>query len=69
MKKALLAPYGPKPMSVGMAIYATMTESPVYYTQPKIYHPDYSAGISILNGRPEIYTYCLKLGGRNLFQI
>lgn len=67
-KKVLLAPYGPKPMSLGMALYATLTESPVYYTQPKIYHPDYSTGISTKNGRPEIYVYCLKLGGRNLYQ-
>jgi len=68
-KKALFAPYGPKPMSLGMAIYATLTESPVFYTQPRVYHPDYSIGVRCKDGRPEVYTYCLKLGGRNLFQI
>lgn len=68
-KKALFAPYGPKPMSLGMAIYATLTESPVYYTQPRVYHPDYSTGVRIKDGRPEIFTYCLKLEGRNLYSV
>lgn len=68
-KKALFAPYGPKPMSLGMAIYATLTGSPVFYTQPRVYHSDYSIGVRCKDGRPEVYAYCLKLGGRNLFQI
>lgn len=68
-KKALFAPYGPKPMSLGMAIYATLAESPVFYTQPRVYHPDYSSGIRYKNSHPEIYAYCLKLDGRCLFQL
>lgn len=68
-KKALFAPYGPKPMSLGMAIYATLSDSPVFYTQPRVYHPDYSSGVRYKNSRPEIYMYCLRLDGRNLFSI
>ncbi len=68
-KKAIFAPYGPKPMSLGMAIYATLTESPVFYTQPRVYHPNYSTGVRYKNSRPEIYTYCLRLDGKNLFSI
>lgn len=68
-KNALLAPYGPKPMSLGMAIYATLTGSPVYYTQPRVYHPNYSKGISHKNSRPEIYAYCLRLDGKNLYSV
>lgn len=69
IKKALFAPYGPKPMSLGMAIYATLTDSPVFYTQPRVYHPDYSSGVRYKNGLPEIYAYCLKIDGQNVFSI
>jgi hypothetical protein len=67
---ALFAPYGPKPMSLGMAIYATITSSPVFYTQPRVYHPDYSIGIKIdADGHPLVYGYCLKLNSRNVYQL
>jgi len=41
---ALLAPYGPKPFSVAMALLAIKYGYPVYYTQPTYYSPDYSEG-------------------------
>lgn len=52
-----LAPYGPKPMSVGMALYAIEAGAPVFYTQPKEYHPDYSSG------RGDTWAYVIKYGG------
>ena len=52
-----LAPYGPKPISLGMAMYAMKSSSPVFYTQPRVYHPDYTVGV----GRS--WGYCLKLNG------
>lgn len=55
---AALAPYGPKPMSLGMCVYATYTNSPCYYTQPRVYHPDYTSG------RGGAWGYCLKMDGR-----
>lgn len=67
--KAIFAPYGPKPISLAMCIYAILTKSAVYYTQPRAYNPEYSKGIKIVNGLPEIYTYCLRLDGRDLYQI
>jgi len=67
---ALFAPYGPKPMSLGMAVYAAITGSPVFYTQPRVYHPDYSTGIKIGgDGHPLIYAYCLKLDGRDIYMV
>lgn len=58
---ALLAPYGPKPISVAMALHATKYDAPVYYTQPNYYAHDYSFGIK------ETYGYWLKFDGNNLY--
>ena len=68
-KQAELAPFGPKPISVGMCIYASLTESEVFYTQPKVYHPDYSFGVATDGGTPGIYAYCIRLGNRDLYTI
>ncbi|MCU6498051.1 hypothetical protein LPN04_09640 [Rugamonas sp. A1-17] len=68
-KKALFAPYGPKPMSLAMAIYASLTGAPVFYTQPRVYHPDYTSGVRKNNGRPLVYAYCLRLDSRDLFYV
>jgi len=64
-----LAPFGPKPMSVAMCIFATLTGSPVFYTQPTAYHPDYSLGVSTIDGQPEIYGYCLRLAGNDFYSL
>jgi hypothetical protein len=66
---AILAPYGPKPMSLAVCIYATLASSPVYYTQPRIYNPQYSVGVSIVNGKPETYCYCVRLDGTNFYDL
>lgn len=39
-----LAPFGPKPHSLGMALFAIKHRCGMYYTQPKSYNPDYSSG-------------------------
>lgn len=69
LKKAIFAPFGPKPISLGMCIYATISESQVYYSQPKNYNPYYSSGIKKVNGISEIYSYCIKLNGRSLYNV
>jgi hypothetical protein len=57
----IMAPYGPKTMSLAMCLYACLTNSPIYYTQPTAYDPKYSEGVS------SCYGYCIKLNGKNLF--
>lgn len=42
-----LAPFGPKPHSLGMALFAIKNDAGIYYTQPKSYNPDYSTGYGI----------------------
>lgn len=53
-----LAPYGPKPVSAGMCLYSLDTGAPVFYTQPRVYHPDYTMGIG------QGWAYCFKLEGK-----
>lgn len=67
-----LAPYGPKTLSLAMCLYAVSSKvgtSPpaVYYTQPRVYNPDYSIGVAMVSGKPRIYAYCLRINGVNLY--
>jgi hypothetical protein len=57
--RVALAPYGPKPISLGMCVYAIRTGAAVFYTQPRVYHPDYTVGIG------STWAYCLRLLGRD----
>jgi hypothetical protein len=59
----LLAPYGPKPMSLAMCLYAVATKSPVYYTQPTLYDASYSFGVGTCN------AYCIKLNNKLLYTV
>jgi hypothetical protein len=68
-RPATLAPFGPKTISAAMCMFATLTESPVYYAQPKVYHPDYTAGLGEVGGRQQIYGYWIKHDGDRLYTI
>lgn len=65
----IFAPYGPKPISLAIAIYATMQQSAVYYTQPRVYNPDYCRGVARVNELPATYAYCLRLSGADLYSV
>jgi hypothetical protein len=69
---AVLAPYGPKPMSLAMCLYAVSARSgvpppAVFYTQPRAYNPEYCKGVKIERGLPKVLAYCLRLKGKCLF--
>jgi len=68
-RRALFAPYGPKPISLAMCIYAILTDSPVFYTQPRTYHPDYSVGVMETAGLPTIQAYCLRINGKDCYSL
>jgi hypothetical protein len=68
-KTAMFAPYGPKPVSLAMCIYAYLTGSTVSYSQPTVYNPNYSAGIKVKDGNPETYAYVLRIDGRDFFSV
>jgi len=52
-----LAPFGPKPLTLGMTLFAIEHKAGLYYTQPKAYNPNYSSGVS------DIWAYVVKWGG------
>lgn len=56
-----LAPYGPKPMSLGMCLYALKNKASVMYTQPTVYNPDYTKGVG------PAWGYCIRHGSRDTF--
>jgi hypothetical protein len=66
----LLAPYGPKTVSLAMALY-TMTfgrqSSAIKYSQPKYYSPQYATGVGSYRGRDDSYVYVIKAHGRLLY--
>lgn len=67
-----LAPFGPKPVSLAMALYASKFSTgecgtAVFYTHPLYKNPNYSTGLKIVNGVPRINCYCLRLGLRDLY--
>ena len=68
-KYTVLAPYGPKSMSLAMCLFAVHVgdSASVFYTQPRVYNPEYSTGVKQLNGVPFTQAYCLRLSGRNLY--
>lgn len=68
----ILAPFGPKPVSMAMALYAAKySHSPnqtgVYYTQPTYYNPEYTTGVRKIDGRTALNAYCVKLNGHFVY--
>jgi hypothetical protein len=71
---AVLAPFGPKPISLAMCMLGVARHregiaTEIGYTQPHIYHPEYSTGIAKQNGDPSVTAYCLRLLGGDLFSL
>lgn len=57
-----MAPFGPKPHSLGMALYAIKEDVGVYYTQPRAYNPEYSSGAM------RTWAYVVKWDGIACFE-
>ena len=71
-RQVTLAPYGPKPISLAMALYASRYDTgtnatAVYYTQPTAYNPDYSSGLKRIGGKLGIHCYAIKRLGQVLY--
>lgn len=63
------APFGPKPVSAAMCLYAMQSNSVVYYPQPKVYHPDYSRGVQVVEGKRAVYGHWIKHAGEFLYEL
>jgi hypothetical protein len=82
-KSVILAPFGPKPVSLAMCLLGIarrargddpQTMAPLYpteigYTQPKMYRPDYSTGVAVQDGHPDVAAYCVRLQKRDLYTL
>jgi hypothetical protein len=74
-RSCALAPFGPKTLSLAMCLFALASrragKEPVhiYYTQPRRYALDYTTGIKMVGGVPDIKGYCLRVNGRDLYQL
>lgn len=63
------APFGPKPISAAMCLYADQCDSAVHYPQPHGYSPNYSMGVAAVNGKPHVNAYWIKHSGENLYAV
>ena len=68
----ILAPFGPKPMSLAMCLYAISDYgqqggSAVYYTQPKAYNPSYTIGTQQTPAGPAVLAYFVRIAGKNVY--
>lgn len=63
------APFGPKPISAAMCLYAIQKNSSVHYQQPTVYHPEYSRGILNNDPKAAITGYWVKHKGENLYSL
>jgi hypothetical protein len=68
-KPCILAPYGPKPISLAMALYASLSQDVVLYTQPTAYDPFYSTGIGRVSGQLNAHAYLVRSNGKNLYSL
>ena len=74
-KTSMGAPYGPKPLSLAMCLFALACEAaglpevPLYYTQPTRYSFEYSTDVKLVNGIAEVTAFPVVLAGRNQYVI
>jgi len=68
-KNAIFAPFGPKPLSLAICLFATLAKQAVFYTQPTVYNPDYSTGIKKWDGEIGAHAYVLRINGNNMYAI
>ncbi|MDD2708615.1 MAG: hypothetical protein PHV34_11455 [Verrucomicrobiae bacterium] len=67
--KLAFAPFGPKPISAAMCLFALQQDCAVHYPQPRVYNPKYSEGVGSLEGKPSVYAYWIKHDGQNFYKV
>jgi len=74
-RTSMLAPYGPKPISLAMCLFASAAQVkgredvPVFYSQPQRYSSNYTSGASITDGKIQSWSYLIKSDGKNIYGI
>jgi hypothetical protein len=74
-KTSVMAPYGPKPFSLAMCLFALACEQggkddvPVKYSQPQKYSIGYTEDAAYRSGRLDSWAYAIKQNGNGLYKI
>lgn len=68
-RELAFAPFGPKPTSAAMCLYALQCNSSVLYPQPTIYHPEYSTGVRDNDPTKAVQAYWIKHEGEFLYAV
>ncbi|MCV6595954.1 MAG: hypothetical protein OIF40_02555 [Mangrovicoccus sp.] len=74
-KSSVMAPYGPKPFSLAMCLFALASERaekgdiPVYYSQPQKYAVHYTRDVCLRNGDLESWSYAVKKDGSYMYEL
>lgn len=74
-RTSALAPFGPKTVSLAMCLFSIACEAagrpsvPAFYTQPMRYALDYTKGVRLVDGLPDVRAYAVRLGGRPLYTL
>lgn len=74
-KTSLVAPYGPKPVSLAMCLFSLAAEAagkaevPAYYSQPTRYSLDYTTGTANNDGNSVIFAYPIRLNSRDYYTL
>lgn len=68
-RQLAFAPFGPKPTSAAMCLYALQRNSSVHYAQPTVYHPEYSKGIRNNDPANAVCAYWIKHEGEFLYAL
>jgi hypothetical protein len=72
---SLLAPYGPKPVSLAMCLFAVAAERagkqevPVYYSQPARYSLDYTGPVTGPVDPNRVSAYAIKIAGKEVYKL
>lgn len=75
IKTSLMAPYGPKPFSLAMCLFALAVERaekpevPVVYSQPQKYAVEYTKDASYQHGELDSWAYGIKRRGRFIYEL
>lgn len=74
-KTSMIAPYGPKPLSLAMCLFSIaseigeLPEVPAFYSQPQRYALHYTGKASKKSGKVKSSAYCLKIDGNFLYTL
>ena len=74
-KTSVMAPFGPKPFSLAMCLFAIAAERsrkadvPVYYSQPKKYAIDYTHDAVTRHGILDGWAYAVKKDGKYIYEL